>query len=101
MNIVPLAEYVRVRRGAEKHKAACSWARAAAAGRIPGAFRYHSVGPWMVDLDIHDAEVRKLTAPKITAAPDSGSPSHDIEQLAALLGLSDADVQAAKRAVQA
>jgi len=55
----------------------------------------------MVDLDIHDAEVRKMATPKITAAPDSGTPSHDIEQLAALLGLSDADVQAAKRAAQA
>lgn len=101
MNIVPLAEYVRLRRPAEIHKAACSWARQAAAGRIPGAFRFHSTGPWMVDLDIHDAEVRKMATPKITAAPDSGTPSHDIEQLAALLGLSDADVQAAKRAAQA
>lgn len=100
MNIVPLAEYVRLRRAAEQHKAACSWARAAAAGRIPGAFRYHPTGPWMVDLDIHDAEVRKLTAPIITTT-GIGSSSLDIEQLAAKLGLTPNDVQVARRAAQA
>ncbi|MDP2141350.1 MAG: hypothetical protein Q8L20_11115 [Gammaproteobacteria bacterium] len=102
MQIVPLQEYARLRRSTER-KAACSWARDAKAGRIWGAFRYHPTGPWFVDLDIHDEEVRKMATYRPVKKPANEDLPPDFLKLAAEMGLdlTSEDLQVAARAARA
>ncbi len=93
-HIVPLADFVRLRRPHES-KAMCNWNRDARAGKIPGAFQFQGRGPWFVNLDTYDEEVRKLSAPK-TPSPDTS-----IESLAEKLGLSPADLALVREAAGA
>lgn len=89
--VVPLAEYVRLRRPHEE-KAMCSWVRDCRLGNIPGAFRYTPKGGWFVRLDIHDEEVRKLTAPR------SPAPAPQVDEIQVMLdrmGITKDDIRLA------
>lgn len=92
-DVVPLKKYVEKRRRHEE-KSDCSWVRACGQGQIPGAFRYSERGPWFVDLDIHDEEVRKRATRQPQPVDDS------IEALADALGLSEEDLQIAVAATR-
>lgn len=92
MKIVPLKDYVIQRRPAEQSKKNCTWVRACNNGLIPGAFRYSPTGPWFVDLDIHDSEVRKLASGKPAQSDES------IDALARSLGLTQEDLEIAYQA---
>lgn len=92
-HIVPLAEFVKLRR-AHEHKHPYSWIRDAKAGKLPGAFQFNGRGAWFVCLDAYDAGVQKLSAPK-TPAPDDS-----LQLLADRLGLSPAEYATAQRAAR-
>lgn len=93
MQIVPLAEYVKLRRQYDS-KSTCSWVRNARQNCIPGAFQFNGKGLWYVNLDIHDEEVRKL-------ATQSKTLSNTMDTLALALGLTQEDIAVAMEAARA
>jgi predicted esterase len=84
-------DFVELRRPYDK-KGVTQWIRDAHSGKIPGAFQFGGKGPLFVNLDVYDAEVQKLSAPK-TVAPDDA-----LQQLAATLGISEKEMQIVRRA---
>ena len=95
-HIVPLTDFVTLRRQLETKKSRCQWTRDARRGVIPGAFRFDDKGQWYVNLDTYDEAVRKLSAPPTP----SNTPDAAILQLAAALGLDQADLTLALRAAR-
>lgn len=97
MRIIPLTDYPAARRPTETRKSQTSWARDARSGKIPGAFQFTDGGDWYVDLDTHDATVRRRVTPLGERVPNF---DEDVLALAKELGISEEEARIASNAAR-